>query len=185
MADTGVSTLLVVLEDCELHSAVEAAHQSIERSNTTSRILAHRNVYDDFVELLLNRIEGSGQLPESRVQASQPSAEEYQRIRSYAESGKADGATIVTGGIPLGGNLKGFYKHPTVFTNVRPDMRIFRELVNGPVAVVCAFETEQEVTEWAHDAMHGLGVTVFSKDSQRADAVAARIESDTASVKRS
>jgi len=64
-----------------------------------------------------------------------------QRVMGFIDSGKADGATVLTGGDRIGS--EGFYVKPTIFTQVKPDMKIVREEIFGPVASVIKFKTEE------------------------------------------
>jgi aldehyde dehydrogenase (NAD+) len=72
-----------------------------------------------------------------------------QRIMGYIESGKADGATVQTGGKRVG--TDGYFIEPTIFTDVKPDMKIVREEIFGPVGVVIKFEDEEDVIRQAND----------------------------------
>lgn len=93
---------------------------------------------------------------------------------AYIESGKSDGAKIVTGGAQIGHN--GYFVQPTIFADVRSDMKIVKEEIFGPVAVVIKFNTEEEVLEMANDTEYGLAALVFSENMSRALRVAHGLE---------
>lgn len=97
---------------------------------------------------------------------------------SYIEAGKAEGATLLVGGHPHldAGNGKGFFIAPTVFTDVKDHMRIYREEVFGPFVVISSFATEEEAVQRANDTTYGLGSAVFTRDLTRAHRVARAIE---------
>lgn len=84
-----------------------------------------------------------------------------QRVLGYIESGKTAGATVLTGGAQIGSS--GYFVQPTVFADVKPDMKNVREEIFGPVAVVTKFKDEQEVIDMANDTVYGLSAYVFTQ----------------------
>ena len=91
----------------------------------------------------------------------------------YIESGKADGATVHHGGERFGD--EGYFISPTIFGNVRPDMKIVKEEIFGPVGVVIKFHDEDDVVRQANDTQYGLAAAVFSKHIDKALRVAHRL----------
>jgi aldehyde dehydrogenase (NAD+) len=89
-----------------------------------------------------------------------------QRVMRYIQSGRDEGATLVTGGSRIGS--KGYYIQPTIFTNAKNDMKIVKEEIFGPVGVVVKFETEEEVLKLANDTHYGLSTCVFTQNISRA-----------------
>src|SRR6185437_6801007 len=89
-------------------------------------------------------------------------------------------AELVIGGSRHGEN--GYYIEPTVFLNPKPDARVYREEIFGPVSVVKTFETEQEVIDMANDTEFGLMAGVFTRDVTRALRVSAKIESGVVGI---
>ena len=93
---------------------------------------------------------------------------------SYIDSGKKDGATLHLGGGRIGS--EGYFIQPTIFTNTRPDMKIVREEIFGPVGVVIKFHDEEDVIRQANDTHYGLAASVFSKNIDRALRVAHKLD---------
>ena len=96
-------------------------------------------------------------------------------IEEYIAAGKADGATLATGGGRPAHLSKGWFLEPTVFCNVRNDHRIAREEIFGPVVSVIPYRDEDEAVRIANDSTYGLGGAIYSNDTSRAIARAKRI----------
>ena len=109
------------------------------------------------------------------------SAEQRDRILSYIEIGKQEGATVAFGGgVPEGPEFeRGYWVSPTIFTDVRNDMRIAREEIFGPVLSVIRYSDVDEAVEIANDTIYGLSAAVWSSDYERALDVADRLEAGT------
>ena len=103
-----------------------------------------------------------------------------QRIMEYINSGKQQGATLHLGGERHG--TEGYWIQPTIFTNTRPDMRIVKEEIFGPVGVVIKFEDEEDVLRQANETTYGLAAAVFTKDITRGIQFAHRLHAGTAWV---
>src|SRR6185369_6739403 len=94
------------------------------------------------------------------------SAEQFERVQSYIEAGRTDGATLAAGGGRVGD--KGYFVQPTVFAGADNTMRIAREEIFGPVVTVIPFDDESEVLALANDTDFGLGAGVWTRDISRA-----------------
>lgn len=149
----------------------------------TSRILVQEGVYDKFIEAFKAQVQKvsvvGDPFAETTFQGPQVTKVQYERVLGFAQAGKDEGATLLCGGeafttaTPSG---KGFFIAPTVFTDVKPTMKIFREEVFGPFVVIASFKDEEGALEIANDTTYGLGSAVFTQDITRAHRVAKRIE---------
>ncbi len=127
-----------------------------------SRALVHEKIYDRFMEKAIKRVEAVIQgdpLAMSTMIGAQASSEQLEKILSYIDIGKQEGAEVLTGGYrnQLPGELSGgYYVKPTVFRG-HNKMRIFQEEIFGPVVSVTTFKDEAEALEIANDTLYGLG----------------------------
>ncbi|KAI9623096.1 hypothetical protein KEM48_009716 [Puccinia striiformis f. sp. tritici PST-130] len=110
-------------------------------------------------------------------QGPQVSQLQYDRIMAYIKSGKEEGATCLIGGDRHG--QEGYFIQPTVFTDVKPSMKIHREEIFGPVVVVMKFVDEEDVIEQANDTIYGLASAIHSKDITTSLRVSRRIQAGT------
>lgn len=138
-----------------------------------SRAFIQESIFDKFMERALKRVAAIKQgnpLDPTTMLGAQASSEQMQKILSYIDIGKQEGAKLLTGGskADLGGAFaNGFYINPTVFHG-HNKMRIFQEEIFGPVLSVTTFKTEEEVLAAANDTLYGLGAGVWSRDGNRA-----------------
>jgi phenylacetaldehyde dehydrogenase len=105
------------------------------------------------------------------------SDEQLEKVGGFLDSGRQEGATIVTGGARQGD--RGFFFQPTVISKTRPDMRVVREEIFGPVVVASPFESMDEIAATANDSPYGLGAGIWTKDISKAHALAKRIRAGT------
>ena len=138
-----------------------------------SRALVQESMYDRFMERAIERVkkvkQGSPLDTETMIGA-QASKEQLEKILSYIDIGKQEGATVLVGGgrSHLGGELEdGYYVQPTVFKG-HNKMRIFQEEIFGPVLSVTTFKDEEEALALANDTLYGLGAGVWTRDGDRA-----------------
>ncbi|KAK2738438.1 mitochondrial aldehyde dehydrogenase [Myotisia sp. PD_48] len=185
--ETGGKSPLLVFEDADIEQAAKWAHIGImfnmgQVCTATSRILVHESVHDKFVakfkEVVASTSKIGDPFADDTFHGPQITKTQYDRVLSYIESGKAEGATLTAGGVPHKnvGDGKGFFIEPTIFTNVKDDMTIYREEVFGPFAVIVSFKTEEEALTKANDTTYGLGAAVFTQNIERAHRVASEIE---------
>ena len=146
-----------------------------------SRALIDESIYDAFMDQALKRVatirQGHPLDLETQI-GPQVSAAQLEKIASYVEIGKQEGAELLIGGEPshLGGELEGgFYFQPTVFKG-RNEMRIFQEEIFGPVLAVTTFKGEEEALRIANDTMYGLGAGVWTRDTSTAFRMGRRIK---------
>jgi aldehyde dehydrogenase len=138
-----------------------------------SRVLLHESIYDRFMERAIQRVaaikQGSPLDPTTMIGA-QASSEQLEKILSYLDIGRQEGAQVLIGGERnmLPGELEGgFYVKPTVFKG-HNRMRIFQEEIFGPVVSVTTFKDEDEALAIANDTLYGLGAGVWSRDMNTA-----------------
>jgi acyl-CoA reductase-like NAD-dependent aldehyde dehydrogenase len=109
-------------------------------------------------------------------------ARQHDRVLDYIETGKREGARLVTGGGGAPGVNKGYFVAPTIFDQVTREMTIAREEIFGPVVSVMTYDDEEEAVEIANDSDYGLSGTVFAADVDRAEAIARRVRTGNISV---
>ena len=135
-----------------------------------SRALIDESIYDRFMERALKRVAAIKQgdpLDPSTMIGAQASSEQLEKILSYMDIGRQEGAEILAGGARanLGGDLAGgYYVQPTVFKG-HNKMRVFQEEIFGPVVSVTTFKTEEEALAIANDTLYGLGAGVWSREA--------------------
>ncbi len=105
------------------------------------------------------------------------SDEQLRRVSGYLDSGRADGAEVITGGGRIGD--RGYFIEPTVISGTSPDMRIVREEIFGPVVVAEPFQSLDEIAAVANDSDYGLGAGIWTKDVSKAHAMAKRLRAGT------
>ncbi|KAI1200504.1 aldehyde dehydrogenase [Nemania serpens] len=183
--ETGGKSPLLVFADADIEQAAKWAHVGIMSNQgqictATSRILVHESVYDEFVAQFREAIKSTSKVgdpfAEDTFQGPQVTKAQYERVLSFVEAGQSEGATLATGGKPCPLDGKGYFIEPTVFTNVKDTMKIYREEVFGPFVVVASFKTEDEAVRMANNTTYGLGAAVFSQSLELTHRVAARIE---------
>jgi aldehyde dehydrogenase len=137
-----------------------------------SRALIHESIYDKFMERALKRVEAIVQgdpLDPATMIGAQASSEQLEKILSYFDIGRQEGAEVLAGGerAEMPGDMAGgFYVKPTVFKGDNK-MRIFQEEIFGPVVSVTTFKTDEEALSIANDTLYGLGAGVWSRDINR------------------
>ena len=134
-----------------------------------SRAIVHEDIYEKFMERALKRtkaiIQGDPLDPNTMIGAM-ASSEQYEKVKSYLDIGKKEGAEVLMGGdvAEMKGDLAGgYYIQPTIFKG-HNKMRIFQEEIFGPVLSVCTFKTDEEALEIANDTLYGLGAGIWSRN---------------------
>ncbi|KAA6407564.1 MAG: aldehyde dehydrogenase [Lasallia pustulata] len=184
--ETGGKSPLLVFDDADLAQAVKWAHVGIMSNmgqicTATSRVLVQEGVYDRFVALFKDTVKQVSKVgdpfKDETFQGPQVTRAQYEKVLGYIEAGKSEGATLAAGGEAYKDvNGKGFFIAPTVFTDVKDSMKIYREEIFGPFVVISSFKTEEEAVTRANDTTYGLGSAVFTQDLTKAHRVARDIE---------
>ncbi|RZS89032.1 aldehyde dehydrogenase (NAD+) [Phyllobacterium myrsinacearum] len=175
----------IVFEDADLEdrvagSVLECFNNSGQSCDAPTRMLVQRSVYDKAVKIA----EAAGR----QAQVGDPQEEgdhigplvshiQYGRVQNLIEAGISEGARVLVGGAgkPEGFET-GYFVRPTIFADVRNDMRIAREEVFGPVLSLIPFDTEEEAIAIANDTPYGLAAYVQTGDAKRAERVASRLK---------
>jgi len=168
---------VMAADDAFLDKAIEGmvlfAFNQGEVCTCPSRALIHESIYDRFIEKVLKRVAAIKQgspLDTDTMMGAQASSMQMDKIMSYLQVGKDEGAQVLIGGdrAQLGGDLAdGYYIQPTLFKG-HNGMRIFREEIFGPVLAVTTFKDEAEAMQIANDTPYGLGAGVWTRDGSRA-----------------
>ena len=146
-----------------------------------SRVLIQESIYEKFIERALARVKAIKQgnpLDSSTMLGAQASHEQLEKILSYIDIGKKEGAQLLAGGARnvQGGDMKdGYYVMPTVFKGEN-NMRIFQEEIFGPVVSVTTFKDEADALRIANDTLYGLGAGLWTRDGARAFRVGRAIQ---------
>ncbi|WP_188190437.1 aldehyde dehydrogenase family protein [Nonomuraea sp. SYSU D8015] len=177
----------IVFDDADLEAAILGLAMGVffnqgETCAAGTRIFAHRAVYDAVVEGLKGAAEAQvvgDPFDEATTLGPLVNAAQRDRVLSYIEKGRADGATLVTGGAAP--DRPGFFVQPTVFAGSN-DMTIAREEIFGPVGTVIPFDDDAEVLAMANDNDYGLAATVWTRDLGRAHAASAALQAGAVGV---
>ncbi|MBF6475102.1 MULTISPECIES: acetaldehyde dehydrogenase ExaC [Nocardia] len=163
---------IMAADDAFLDKAVEGfvmfALNQGEVCTCPSRALIHSSIYDEFIARCIERtqaIRSGNPLDEATMIGAQASNDQYEKILSYIDIGRQEGAEVLTGGGPrkVQEFPDGFYVEPTIFSG-RNDMRIFQEEIFGPVVSVTTFDSIDEALKIANDTLYGLGAGVWTRD---------------------
>ena len=184
--ELGGKSANIVFDDCNWDMAVDGVQLGILFNQgqvccAGSRVFVHEDIYDKFVAELVEAFRkvkvGDPLDPETQM-GSQVNKRQAEKILSYIKSAKEEGATIACGGdfYTENGCDKGSFVQPTLITNVTNNMKVAREEIFGPVAVVLKFKTEEEVIAMANDSTYGLGGAVWTQNLNRALRVSGSIE---------
>lgn len=183
--ETGGKSPLIVFKDADLEQAVKWSHLGIMSNQgqictATSRILVQDEISASFISKFKEAVTSiskiGNQWDDSTYQGPQVSKSQYDRILSYVQTGKEEGANLLMGGKPHSIDNKGFFIAPTVFTDVKDSMRIYQEEIFGPFVVISTFKDEEEAITRANDSTYGLGAALFTENLRKAHRVAEEIE---------
>jgi 5-carboxymethyl-2-hydroxymuconic-semialdehyde dehydrogenase len=172
--ELGGKNPVIVFEDADLDRALDAVIFMIysingERCTSSSRLLVQDSIREAFEAKLIERVNnikvGHPLDPATEI-GPLVTEEHFNKVTSYFEIAKEDGATVAAGGEVVGD--KGYFVRPTLFTGANNDMRIAREEIFGPVLTSIPFSTEEEALSMANDTEYGLTGYLWTNDLTRA-----------------
>lgn len=177
----------LVFADTDLGAAVDGAVRSVFTNGgqvclCTERLYVQRPIFDEFVSRLAERARSlQFGWPHDADTTMMPmiSADHRDKVISYSDAARADGAKVVAGGgVPTFDDARqgGYYIEPTVLTGLPEDSRVVREEIFGPVCHVAPFDTEDEALQLANNTPYGLAATLWTTDLARAHRVAPALE---------
>jgi aldehyde dehydrogenase (NAD+) len=183
--ELGGKSPVIIYDDADLTKAISGAAMGIfintgQSCTAGSRIFAHRKVYDQVVEGVATAAKSLklGGSDDPTVDLGPLiSARQLERVKMLVDDGRCNGATVVAGGNAL--NRPGFFYEPTVVSNVRRDMRLYREEIFGPVVAILPFDNEEEVIAEANETQFGLAAAIWTRDVSRAHRLARRVDAGT------
>ncbi|CAI0628964.1 unnamed protein product [Linum tenue] len=180
--ELGGKSPVLIFDDADVDKAVDLALLAIfynkgEVCAAGSRVFVQEGIYDEFVKKLAVKAKewtvGDPLDPTTRV-GPQVNKTQFERVLSYIEHGKREGATLLTGGKPAAET--GFYIQPTVFTDVKEDMMISRDEIFGPVMALMKFKTIEEGIKYANNTKYGLASGIVTKSLDIANTVSRSIK---------
>ncbi len=175
----------IVFADTNVDEAVEGAHFGLFFNHgqcccAGSRVFVEQKIYDEFVEKSAARARkrtvGDPFDPKTE-QGPQVDQAQFDKVMGYIDSGRAEGARLACGGERVGD--RGYFIQPTVFSDVQDNMKIAREEIFGPVMSIIPFKTAGEVVERSNRTTYGLAAAVWTRDIQKAHAIANSLRAGT------
>ena len=170
--------------DRALDGAMEVFYNAGQVCNAPSRLILHDQIYDEFLRRFVDRarsLKVGATFDPAADMGPVVSESQLETVMGYIESGKKDGARLEAGGMRLEGGIydKGYYVAPTVFSEVRPGMKIVDEEIFGPVAVTFRYRDLDEAIEVANNSPYGLTAGIWTNNLDAAHACARRLNAGT------
>jgi phenylacetaldehyde dehydrogenase len=180
--ELGGKSPVIVLPDVDIGKTAAGAARSIFANSgqvciAGSRLFAHRDVFDSLLEAVA---ENAGQwkvgpsLAPDTMMGPLVSQEQHERVLSYIDAGRKEGASVMCGGDTPGGD--GWFVNPTVLVDVKPEMKVVREEIFGPVLAAQRFDDLDEVAKAANDTPYGLGASIWTRDVSAMHKLAAKLK---------
>ncbi|MBY0371376.1 aldehyde dehydrogenase family protein [bacterium] len=175
----------IVFADADIDAAVQGALRGIffnqgEVCCAGSRLFLQDKIHDEFLDKLKAHAEklvvGNPLDPRTQMGA-QVSKEQFDKILGFIDSGKREGATLVTGGAPAA--PKGYFLKPTVFDSKNDDLTIYREEIFGPVVAATTFKSVEDIVPRANNTRYGLSAGVWTRDVTKAHQIARAVRAGT------
>ena len=187
--ELGGSNPCIVFEDANVEKIISKIYAkrfkiSGQTCDALKRLIVHNSIFNEVVKKLKIEIESkiidNPENPETNM-GSLVSKKQLTLLESQVKDAIDKGAKVITGG-KSPENISGAYYLPTLLTNINKDMRVWNEEVFGPVLPVISFETEEEAINLANDTLYGLGSIIFTKDLERGQKVASKIDAGTVEI---
>ncbi len=175
----------IVFADADMDKAIEGSHFALFFNQgqcccAGSRTFVEEKVYDEFVERSTARAKRrtvGNPLDKNTEQGPQVDNEQFNKVMSYVEAGKTEGAKLMCGGERVG--ERGYFVAPTVFSDVKDDMKIAREEIFGPVMSILKFKDMDDLVDRANKTMYGLAAAVWTRDIGKAHYIANNVRAGT------
>jgi acyl-CoA reductase-like NAD-dependent aldehyde dehydrogenase len=188
--ELGGKSAAIVLDDADLAGATEALFAATlinngQTCNIGTRVLAPRSRYDEVLDVfsgLANALVVGDSLDPATQIGPLASARQRERVEGYIEKGRADGARVVAGGGRPPDQDRGWFVQPTIFADVDNHSTIAREEIFGPVLAVIPYDGVDDAVAIANDSDFGLGGSVWSRDTERAQDVAKRVQTGSIGI---
>jgi phenylacetaldehyde dehydrogenase len=180
--ELGGKSPVIVLPDVDIRRTAAGAARSIFANSgqvciAGSRLFAHRDVFDKLLEAVAENAAGwkvGPSLAPDTMMGPLVSTEQHERVLGYIEAGRKEGASVLFGGDSPGGD--GYFVNPTVLVDVKPDMKVVREEIFGPVLAAQRFDDLDEVAKAANDTPYGLGASIWTRDISAMHKLAAKLK---------
>jgi aldehyde dehydrogenase (NAD+) len=183
--ELGGKSPAIVFADADLDYAIENAHFGLFFNQgqcccAGSRLYVEDRVYDEFVDKSAKRARArkvGDPFKSDTEQGPQVDQAQFEKVNSYIDAGKKEGARLMAGGKRVG--EQGYFVEPTVFADVKDNMSIAREEIFGPVMSIMKFSSIDDVVDRANNTAYGLAAAVWTRDISKAHAIANRVRAGT------
>lgn len=189
--ECGGKTPNIVFNDCkDLDAAAQGSGMGVFFNTgqvcvAATRLLVQQDIHDEFVEKVKKvgeMMQPGDPLDPGTLMGSMVDVNQMERVKSYIEIGKGEGAELALGGRQVRQNTGGAYVEPTIFSKVDNKMRIAQEEIFGPVLATIPFKDEEDAIRIANDTIYGLQASLWTDDLNRAHRVARKLKAGTVNV---